>query len=78
MTAVGSSAVAAGARKERTPAVSAASRPGGAPIIAIVSLHSQGITVYDASGWIISSDRPNVPTLTPTTASAFFREWRGE
>jgi hypothetical protein len=29
------------------------SRTGGEPIMAIVSLHSQRITVYDANGWIL-------------------------
>src|SRR4051812_44111756 len=29
------------------------SRPAGEPIIAIVSLRSQQITVYDAKGWIL-------------------------
>jgi hypothetical protein len=49
-TAAGSHARAASPRKERPAPVSAASRPGGAPIMAIVSLRSQGITVYDTAG----------------------------
>ena len=32
---------------------SAESRPVGEPIMAIVSLHNQRITVYDATGWIL-------------------------
>ena len=31
----------------------AESRPAGEPIMAIVSLHNQRITVYDATGWIL-------------------------
>src|ERR1700730_19264512 len=48
-TAAGSHARAASPRKERAAAVSAASRSGGAPIMAIVSLRSQWITVDDTS-----------------------------
>src|SRR5215468_5879486 len=32
---------------------SVATRPGGEPIMAIVSLHDQQITVYDDKGWIM-------------------------
>src|SRR5215813_1010932 len=45
-------AVAASARSE--PSVqSVESRTAGDPIMAIVSLRSQRITVYDAEGWIL-------------------------
>src|SRR5215467_9048483 len=54
VTAAGGHAGAASPpRKERATAVSVASRPGSAPIMAIVSLRSQEITVYDAAGWIM-------------------------
>jgi L,D-transpeptidase catalytic domain len=45
----------AGARSSRSePSVeSIASRTAGEPIMAIVSLHSQRITLYDADGWIL-------------------------
>jgi hypothetical protein len=45
----------AGARNGRTerPIESVQSRSAGAPIMAIVSLRSQRITVYDARGWIL-------------------------
>ena len=52
-TTAGSHAQTASPRKERAAAVSAASRPGGAPIMAIVSLRSQGIIVYDTARWIM-------------------------
>jgi hypothetical protein len=48
----GDHAGATSARSERA-AVSVASREIGAPIMAIVSLRSQGVTIYDASGWIM-------------------------
>src|SRR5690349_14729557 len=47
-------AVAAGARSE--PAVqSIESRTAGDPIMAVVSLRSQRITIYDTTGWILSA-----------------------
>jgi hypothetical protein len=52
LIAAGSSAGAADRRSER-PLESIASRPAGDPIMAIVSLHDQRITVYDANGWIL-------------------------
>jgi hypothetical protein len=48
----GDLASAAGGRNERLVS-SAASRVAGEPIMAIVSLRSQQITVYDANGWIL-------------------------
>jgi hypothetical protein len=50
--AVGGHAGAASSRNERSVA-SVESRVAGAPIMAIVSLRSQRITVYDADGWIL-------------------------
>jgi hypothetical protein len=43
---------AAGARSQRAEAF-VDSRPAGPPIMAIVSLQSQDVTVYDADGWIM-------------------------
>jgi hypothetical protein len=71
VTAAGSPAGAASTRKERTPAVSVASRPGGAPIMAIVSLRSQGITVYDASGWIMRAPVSSGQSGRETPAGVF-------
>ncbi len=50
--AAGGHAGAASSRNERAVA-SVESRVAGAPLMAIVSLHSQRITVYDADGWIL-------------------------
>jgi hypothetical protein len=50
--AAGGHACAASSRNERSVA-SVESRVAGAPIMAIVSLRSQRITVYDADGWIL-------------------------
>ena len=52
LIAAGSSAGAADRRSER-PLESIATRPAGDPIMAIVSLRNQLITVYDATGWIL-------------------------
>jgi hypothetical protein len=50
--AVGAHAHAASGRNERVVA-SVESRTAGEPIMAIVSLRNQRITVYDANGWIL-------------------------
>jgi hypothetical protein len=47
------SAAGAADRRSERPLESIASRPAGDPIMAIVSLRNQLITVYDASGWIL-------------------------
>src|ERR1700733_10117439 len=52
LTAAVSHADAAGRRGERA-IESIESRPVGQPIMAVVSLQSQRITVYDAKGWIL-------------------------
>ena len=43
---------AASAQRTRV-SEAAATRPAGEPLLAIVSLHSQKVTVYDADGWIL-------------------------
>jgi hypothetical protein len=70
-TAAGSHARAASPRKERAAAVSAASRSGGAPIMAIVSLRSQGITVYDTAGWIMRASVSSGQSGRETPAGVF-------
>ena len=52
LIAAGGDAGARGGRSER-PVESIQSRSAGDPIMAIVSLRSQRITVYDAKGWIL-------------------------
>jgi hypothetical protein len=53
LIATGDEAGARGAGRERTIESVESSRPTGEPILAIVSLQGQRITVYDASGWIL-------------------------
>jgi hypothetical protein len=48
---MGDHAGAAGSRNER--AVASVERAAGEPIMAIVSLRNQRVTVYDANGWIL-------------------------
>jgi L,D-transpeptidase catalytic domain len=52
LISAGDHAVAASGRSKRSPQ-SIESRSGGDPIMAIVSLRDQRITVYDADGWIL-------------------------
>jgi hypothetical protein len=52
LVATGNVAEAGGSRKERS-IESITTRTAGEPIMAIVSLHSQRITVYHADGWIM-------------------------
>ena len=52
LIAAGGDAGARGGRSER-PVESIQSRSAGDPVMAIVSLRSQRITVYDAKGWIL-------------------------
>jgi hypothetical protein len=52
LIAAGDHAGARSGQRER-PIDSIQSRSAGEPIMAIVSLHSQRITVYDAKGWIL-------------------------
>jgi lipoprotein-anchoring transpeptidase ErfK/SrfK len=52
--ASGDHANAASSRRERSVA-SVGSRAAGEPIMAIVSLRNQRITVYDAKGWILQA-----------------------
>ena len=52
LIAAGGDARARGGRSER-PIESVQSRSAGEPVMAIVSLRSQRITVYDAKGWML-------------------------
>jgi hypothetical protein len=70
VTAAGDHAGAA-SRHERAAAVSVATRPAGAPIMAIVSLRSQGVTVYDASGWIMRAPVSSGQSGRETPAGIF-------
>ena len=70
-TPAGSHSRTASPPKERAAAVSAASRPGGAPIMAIVSLRSQGIIVYDTAHWIMRAPVSSGQTGRETPAGVF-------
>jgi len=66
LVSAGDDAVAASGRSQRS-VQSIESRRGGDPIMAIVSLRDQRITVYDADGWILratvsSSQKGATPT----------------
>src|SRR5436305_7084884 len=52
LVAAGDHARARSGRTE-SPVESIQSRPAGEPIMAVVSLRDQRITVYDAGGWIL-------------------------
>ncbi len=67
LLAMGMADPAGAARRQAAQGVeTAASRPAGEPIMAIVSLGSQRITIYDANGWIlrapVSSGQPGYET----------------
>src|SRR5262249_35990396 len=70
-TGTGSHARTAGPPKERAAAVSPASRPGGEPIMAIVSLRSQGIIVYDTARWIMRAPVSSGQSGRETPAGVF-------
>jgi hypothetical protein len=70
-TVAGSHAREASSRKERAAAPSTVSRPGGAPIMAIVSLRSQGITVYDTTRWIMRAPVSSGQSGRETPAGVF-------
>ena len=70
LTAAGSHAGAAGRRGERA-IESIESRPAGQPIMAIVSLRNQRITVYDAKGWILRAPVSSGQSGRETPAGIF-------
>jgi lipoprotein-anchoring transpeptidase ErfK/SrfK len=70
MITAGDVAGTAGSRSERS-VVSAESRAGGAPIMAIVSLRSQGITVYDTAHWIMRAPVSSGQSGRETPAGVF-------
>src|SRR6186997_1867846 len=64
------SSVARPGRTE-TPVEAVQSRAAGEPIMAIVSLHDQRVTVYDANGWILRSPVSSGQTGRETPAGIF-------
>jgi L,D-transpeptidase catalytic domain len=70
LVAAGSDASAAGRREERAIDVMA-SRTVGQPVMAIVSLQSQRITIYDAKGWILRAPVSSGQSGRETPAGIF-------
>src|SRR6202043_3088676 len=70
LTTAVSHAGAAGRRGERA-IESIESRPVGQPIMAVVSLQSQRITVYDAKGWILRAPVSSGQSGRETPAGIF-------
>ena len=70
MITAGDVAGAAGARSERS-VVSVESRAAGEPIMAIVSLRRQQITIYDAQGWILRAPVSSGQSGRETPAGIF-------
>jgi hypothetical protein len=70
MIAVGNVAGAAGLRSERSVA-SVEARAAGEPIMAIVSLRRQQITIYDAEGWILRAPVSSGQSGRETPAGIF-------
>jgi hypothetical protein len=63
--------VGATERRSQRPVESIESRAPGEPILAIVSLQSQRITVYDANGWILRAPVSSGQTGRETPAGIF-------
>ena len=70
MIAAGDVAGAAGARSERSLA-SVEARAAGEPVMAIVSLRRQQITIYDAEGWILRASVSSGQSGRETPAGIF-------
>ena len=68
--AAGDVAGAAGARSERSLA-SVEARAAGEPVMAIVSLRRQQITIYDAEGWILRASVSSGQSGRETPAGIF-------
>ena len=70
----GDVAEAAKARSQQRQVASIETRDGGEPLMAVVSLRSQQITVYDADGWIlrspVSSGQKGRETLRPVSSAS--------
>jgi hypothetical protein len=68
---VSGSAAAATDRRGERPAESIETRAAGEPMLAVVSLRSQRITVYDANGWILRAPVSSGQTGRETPAGIF-------
>jgi len=59
------------AKKPAEPVEASAPREAGEPIMAIVSIHSQRVTFYDADGWILRAPVSTGTTGRETPAGVF-------
>ena len=58
-------------RRKAQPAETVAARPAGEPIMAIVSLSNQRVTIYDADGWILRAPVSSGQTGYETPAGVY-------
>src|ERR1700736_3373068 len=58
-------------RREAQPVETVAARPAGEPIMAIVSLSNQRVTIYDAYGWILRAPVSSGQTGYETPAGVY-------
>src|ERR1700732_1784817 len=58
-------------RREPQPVETVAARPAGEPIMAIVSLSNQRVTIYDADGWILRAPVSSGQTGYETPAGVY-------
>ena len=61
----------AGATRRREAVETVAARPAGEPIMAIVSLSNQRVTIYDADGWILRAPVSSGQTGYETPAGVY-------
>ena len=57
--------------REAQPVETVAARPAGEPIMAIVSLSNQRVTIYDADGWILRAPVSSGQTGYETPAGVY-------
>src|SRR5262245_52583826 len=62
---------AAGPARPRATTEAAAPRHAGEPLMAIVSIKSQNVTIYDADGWILRAPVSTGTTSRETPAGVF-------
>src|ERR1700722_19090277 len=63
-------------RRESQPVEAVETRPAGSPLMAIVSLSNQRVTIYDADGWILRAPVSSGQTgyETPTGIYSIFKK----
>ena len=59
--------------RDAQPVETVAARPAGEPIMAIVSLSNQRVTIYDADGWILRAPVSSGQTGYETPAGVYQR-----